>query len=112
LRNKDILSLGCELLTRRSELLELTHDTLKERDDRTPKVIIRQSKTDPFGEGRIACTSRKTASHVRDWLDWRGPHFSPVLPDPSREGLTAQPEYDVGQEPAMAGIQSRLRPFH
>ena len=76
LRNRAMLSLGYELLTRRSELLALTSDDLEERDDGTLRVIIRRSKADPFGEGRIAFTSRKTASLIRKWLDWRGPHIT------------------------------------
>ncbi len=76
LRNRAMLSLGYELLTRRSELVALTSDDLEDRHDGTLRVIIRRSKADPFGEGRIAFTSRKTASLVRDWLDWRGPHIS------------------------------------
>jgi site-specific recombinase XerD len=76
LRNRAMLSLGYELLTRRSELVALTSDDLETRDDGTLRVIIRRSKADPFGEGRIAFTSRKTASLVRDWLDWRGPHIT------------------------------------
>jgi len=51
-------------------------------DDRTLRVIIRRSKADPFGQGRIAFTSTKTASLIRGWLDWRGPDitylFSPI----------------------------------
>lgn len=36
------------------------------------RVLIRRSKADPFGQGRIAFTSRKTAALVQDWLEWRG----------------------------------------
>lgn len=79
LRNRAMLSLGYELLTRRSELVALTSDDLEARDDGTLRVIIRRSKADPFGEGRIAFTSRKTASLVRDWLDSRGPHISSLF---------------------------------
>ena len=49
------------------------------RDDGTLRVIIRRSKADPFGEGRIAFTSMKTASLVKDWLDWRGPYIKPLF---------------------------------
>ena len=76
LRNRAMLSLGYELLTRRSELVALTSDDLEDRDDGTLRVIIRRGKADPFGEGRIAFTSRTTASLVKDWLDWRGPHIT------------------------------------
>jgi len=40
------------------------------------RALIRRSKSDPFGEGRLAFTSQRTASLVKDWLDWRGPYIS------------------------------------
>jgi integrase/recombinase XerD len=64
LRNRAMLLLGYELLTRRSELVALA--------DGPMRVIIRRSKADPFGQGRVAFTSRKTAAAVLDWLAWRG----------------------------------------
>ncbi len=72
LRNRAMLSLGYELLTRRSELVALRSEDLNERSDGTFRVLIRRSKADPFGEGRIAFTSRHTARLLRDWLDVRG----------------------------------------
>ncbi|SDM14265.1 hypothetical protein SAMN04488026_11931 [Aliiruegeria lutimaris] len=61
LRNRAMLSLGYELLTRRSELVALRLDDLEEREDGTLRVLIRRSKSDPFGAGRIAFTSRETS---------------------------------------------------
>ena len=72
LRNRAMLALGFELLTRRSELIALKSDDLTWLDDGSVKVIIRRSKSDPFGMGRIGYTSRETASLVQNWLDWRG----------------------------------------
>jgi len=71
-----MLSLGYELLTRRAELVALTNRDLELREDGTLRVLIRRSKADPFGEGRLAFTSRKTANLVQDWQDWRGPHIT------------------------------------
>lgn len=76
LRNRAMLSLGYELLTRRSELVALQTRDLEWRRDGTLRVLIRRSKTDPFGQGRIAFTSTQTASLVGDWLAWRGPHIT------------------------------------
>lgn len=75
LRNRALMSLGYELLTRRSELVALQRDDLTRRDDGTFRVLIRRSNSDPFGEGRIAFTSEKTADIVTAWLDWRGPYI-------------------------------------
>lgn len=73
LRNRAMLALGYELLTRRSELVALRNDDLEPRRDGTLRVLIRRSKADPFGAGRIAFTSQRTAGLVQDWIDWRGP---------------------------------------
>jgi site-specific recombinase XerD len=73
LRNRAMLALGYELLTRRSELVALRNDDLETRKDGTLRVLIRRSKADPFGAGRIAFTSQRTAGLVQDWLNWRGP---------------------------------------
>jgi len=43
-----------ELLTRWSELVALTSDDLELLADGTMRVIIRRSKSDPFGQGRIS----------------------------------------------------------
>lgn len=73
LRNRSMLSLGYELLTRRSELIALRNQDITERDDGTLRVLIRRGKADQFGEGRIAFTSRRTADLLREWLEFRGP---------------------------------------
>ena len=64
LRNRAMLALGYELLTWRSELVALQTSNLDRRDDGTLRVLIRRSKADPFGAGRIAFTSQNTAELV------------------------------------------------
>jgi len=49
------------------------------RGDGTITVLIRCSKTDPFGIGRIAFSSRRSAELVAQWLAWRGPYISPLF---------------------------------
>lgn len=78
-RDAAMLSMGYDLLTRRSELVALVTEDVEERGDGTLRVTIRRSKADPFGMGRIAFTSRRTAGLVRRWLDWRGPEISPLF---------------------------------
>ena len=63
-------------MTLRSELIALKTDDLDSKPDGTLRVVTHRSKADPFGVGRIAFTSTKTASLVRDWLEWRGPHIT------------------------------------
>jgi site-specific recombinase XerD len=73
LRNRAMLTLGYELLARRSELVALRNEDVTWRGDGTLRVLIRRSKSDHYAEGRIAFTSRATADLVTAWMDWRGP---------------------------------------
>jgi site-specific recombinase XerD len=60
LRNRAMLSVGYELLTRRSELVALRSDDLEDRGDGTFRVLIRRSKADQYGAGRTypSCLTR------------------------------------------------------
>lgn len=79
LRNRAMLSLGYDLLTRRSELVALRSDDIEMRQDGTLRVIIRRSKADPFGMGRIAFSSKHSAELVAQWLTWRGSEIDPLF---------------------------------
>lgn len=79
LRNRALLSLGFNLLTRRSELVALMTDDIAFRNDRTLRVIIRRGKTDPFGLGRIRSISRRSAYLVGEWLAWQGEDITPLF---------------------------------
>lgn len=79
LRNRALISLGYDLLTRRSELVALCTDDLNWRADGTLRALIRRSKADPFGMGRIGYSSRRSAELVRAWLDWRGPDITALF---------------------------------
>ena len=75
LRNRAMLVLGYELMTRRSELIALRNQDITERADGTLRVLIRRSKADPYGQGRIAFTSKRTADLLQEWLAYRGPEI-------------------------------------
>lgn len=79
LRNRAMISLGYDLLTRRSELVALRCSDIEMRGDGTLRAIIRRSKSDPFGMGRIAFSSRRSARLVEEWLTWRGPDIGPLF---------------------------------
>lgn len=79
MRNRAMLSLGYDLLTRRSELVALRSDDIEFKSDGTLRVLIRRSKTDPFGMGRIAFSSRRSAELVAEWLAWRGREIDPLF---------------------------------
>ncbi|WPZ23595.1 tyrosine-type recombinase/integrase (plasmid) [Sulfitobacter faviae] len=79
LRNRAMLSLGYDLLARRSELVALTVNDVEFLCDGTLRVLIRRSKTDPEGYGRVAFTSKRTEQLMTDWLDWRSQDFQPLF---------------------------------
>lgn len=43
------------------------------------RVLIRRSKADPLGMGRIAFSSRRSADLIGAWLAWRGPDIAPLF---------------------------------
>jgi integrase/recombinase XerD len=79
LRNRALLSLGYDLLARRSEITALRGEDVSWRRDGTLEVILRRSKADQFGRGRIAFTSSRSAALLSDWLEWRGGEITPVF---------------------------------
>ena len=84
LRNRAMMSLGYDLLTRRSELVALQDDDVAPAANGTYRFLIRRSKSDPFGAGRIAFCSRRTAGLLDRWRAWRGPNrwlFCPIYQD-------------------------------
>jgi integrase len=75
LRNRAMLALGYELMTRRSELIALRNQDITELRDGTLRVLIRRSKANRFGQGCIAFTFPQTAELLHEWLTYRGPDF-------------------------------------
>ncbi len=71
LRNRAMISLVYEILTRRSELIAIRTKDIQSHPDGTLKVLIRRSKSDQFGEGRTAFISRETGRTVLDWIKAR-----------------------------------------
>ena len=78
-RNKAMLSLGYDLLTRRSELLALRVDDISFHPDGTLRVLIRRNKADPAGLGRVAFTSKRTGQLVSEWLASRAAEIDPLF---------------------------------
>lgn len=85
LRNRLIISLGFDLLARRSEIVALRDEDCNTADGGTYGFLIRRSKADPFGAGRIAFCSPRSARLLEAWWDWRGPNiawlFCPIYND-------------------------------
>jgi len=67
-RDKAIIALGYDTLSRRSEIVSIDVADISVAPKGT-KIIIRRSKTDQFGTGRIAHISPRTFNILQDWLN-------------------------------------------
>jgi integrase/recombinase XerD len=112
MRNRAMISLGYDLLTRRSELVAMRSDDVEFRNDGTLRAIIRRSKADPFGMGRIAFSSKRSAKLLRDWIAWRGPEIQPLFcgiyqGKPINRALgTTKVKLIIKEAAAMAGVSA------
>ena len=68
IRNRAMLSLGYDFLARRSELVALRATDLEFTNDGALKGMIRKSKTDQYGRGRLVFGSERSAKLLRGWF--------------------------------------------
>ena len=78
-RNRALLSLGYDFLARRSELVAIRSDDLKFTSDGALKGMIRKSKTDQYGKGRLVFGFNRSAKLVRKWLRLKPKEIQPVF---------------------------------
>ena len=78
-RNRALLSLGYDFLARRSELIAIRSDDLKFTPDGALKGMIRKSKTDQYGRGRLVFGSERSAKLVRKWLRLKPVEIQPIF---------------------------------
>ena len=67
-RNRALLSLGYDFLTRRSELAALKFNYLEFLLDSTLRSMIPKNKADQLGYGRLTFGSRRNAELLKIWL--------------------------------------------
>ena len=67
LRNRAMLQVGYDTLCRRSELVALCLEDLRRTSDGEAQILIRRSKTDPFGDGRVGRISAQGLSALNQW---------------------------------------------
>jgi integrase/recombinase XerD len=67
-RNRLLLSLGYDFLARRSELVAIRTEDLTFTPDGALKGIIRRSKTDQYGRGRLVFGYERSAKLLKNWL--------------------------------------------
>jgi len=97
-RNSALLSLGYHFLARRSELAALQPSDIEFTKDGALRGIIRRSKMDQIGSGRLVYGSTRSAKLLRAWLrhvpqniDWIFlPHAARRMRKPSTFGAQHQ----------------------
>ena len=78
-RNRLLLSLGYDFLARRSELVAIRNEDLTFTADGALKGIIRRSKTDQYGRGRLVFGSERSAKLLKNWLRLKPTEIQPVF---------------------------------
>ena len=78
-RNRALLSLGYDFLARRSELVAIRNADLRFTPDGALKGMIRKSKADQYGEGRLVFGSERSAKLVKKWLRLKPAEIQPVF---------------------------------
>ena len=70
-RDRLLLLLGTDLGRRRSEYAAMNVGDVAHAGDGSGTILIRRSKTDQSGEGRVKYLAPQTMLALRDWLDLR-----------------------------------------
>ena len=78
-RNRLLLSLGYDFLARRSELVAIRSEDLTFTPDGALKGIIRRSKTDQYGRGRLVFGSDRSAKLLKKWLKLKPKEIQPMF---------------------------------
>ncbi len=77
-RDKAIIALGYDTLSRRSEIVSINVEDISTAF-KGAKIIIRRSKNDQFGAGRIAHISSHAFMILQDWLKYAGIINGPIF---------------------------------
>jgi integrase len=79
IRERAVLCVAYDAMTRRSELIAIDVENPKFLDDGTVRLLIRPSKTDQAGEGHVAYLSRQMVGFLKVWLKPAGIKEGPVF---------------------------------
>lgn len=90
LRDQALIAVGYDTLCRRAELVQLQIEDLTVKIDGSGTILVRKSKTDKFGDGRLAYLSAEALTYLQRWLAtanldtgpiFRGVHGTQLMPD-------------------------------
>ncbi|MGC1860498.1 MAG: tyrosine-type recombinase/integrase [Methylocystis sp.] len=71
-RDRAMIALGYDTLCRRAELVALLVEDLRPPSNGSAQILIRRSKNDPYGEGRLGYVSPESLKLVHAWLNAEG----------------------------------------
>lgn len=75
-RDAALFSVGYDTLCRSSELVAMRVEHLS---DDSGTIEVPRSKSDPFGDGRVAYLSPATVKRLEKWLEQAGVHHGPLF---------------------------------
>jgi integrase/recombinase XerD len=78
-RNRAILAVGYDTLCRRSELVALQVEDLLILRNTSAKILVRRSKNDPFGQGRLAYISTTALKLLHEWIEAAKIEHGPIF---------------------------------
>jgi len=90
LRDRALIAVGYDTLCRRAELVQLRIEDLTVKPDGSATILVRKSKTDQFGRGRLAYLSAEALNHVQAWISaaaitdgplFRGVRGTQIMPE-------------------------------
>jgi integrase/recombinase XerD len=67
-RDRAIIAIGYDTLCRRSELVALQVEDLMVAKEGPTQILVRRSKNDPYGKGRLAYVSAQAMKLVLHWI--------------------------------------------
>ena len=110
-RDAVLLLLGADLGRRRSEYAAMNVGDVAAASDGSGTILIRRSKTDQSGEGRVKYLSPAAMAAIGDWLAMRGeaslPLDAPLLTSVDRFGRPGGRLSDDGIRHVLLGIARR-----
>jgi site-specific recombinase XerD len=114
LRDRALIAVGYDTLCRRAELVRLQIDDLRIKPDGSGTILVRKSKADQLGSGRLAYLSAEALAHLRSWLRaanldtgaiFRGIRGTQLMPDALHPYSVARVlkglAYDAGLEKTL-----------
>lgn len=79
LRDRALFAVGYDTLCRRAELVQLRVNDLIIKHDGSAAILVRKSKADQFGRGRLAYISAYALTHLRAWISAAGITTGPLF---------------------------------